>query len=69
MTQPPTSGRGPGEEPARDSGSPGGGSALRLEHHDQRADRLTPAAMPGNSASVVIRQSATAGKSGWRSQM
>jgi uncharacterized protein DUF222 len=24
MTQPPTSGRGPGEEPARDSGSPGG---------------------------------------------
>jgi hypothetical protein len=25
MTQLPTSGRGPGEEPARDSGSPGGG--------------------------------------------
>ena len=24
MTQPPASGRGPGEEPARDSGSPGG---------------------------------------------
>src|SRR5579872_4295578 len=27
MTQPPTSGRGPGEEPARDSGSPGGSAA------------------------------------------
>ena len=27
MTQPPISGRGPGEEPARDSGSPGGGAA------------------------------------------
>ena len=27
MTQPPTSGRGPAEEPARDSGSPGGGAA------------------------------------------
>ena len=26
MAQPPTSGRGPGEEPARDSGSPGGGT-------------------------------------------
>ena len=27
MTQPPISGRGPGEEPARDSGSPGGSTA------------------------------------------
>src|SRR5271166_3040496 len=27
MTQPPISGRGPGEEPARDSGSPGGAAA------------------------------------------
>jgi len=28
MTQPPTPGRGPGEEPARDSGSPGGSAAV-----------------------------------------
>ena len=27
MTQPPTSGRGPAEEPARDSGPPGGSAA------------------------------------------
>ena len=36
MTQPPTSGRGPGEEPARDSGSPGGATPAPDGHRDPR---------------------------------
>ena len=49
--------------------APAGRTPLRLEHDHQRADRLTSATIPGNSARVVIRQSATSGMSGCRSQM
>jgi hypothetical protein len=49
MTQPPTSGRGPGEEPARDSGSPGGSAAgpgrdprLARFAHDGPGDTCAP---------------------------
>ena len=44
MTQPPISGRGPGEEPARDSGSPGGSAAVP---GCQRDPRLTGFAQDG----------------------
>ena len=36
MTQPPTSGRGPGEEPARDFGLPGGSAAASGKQRDPR---------------------------------
>ena len=40
MTQPPTSGRGPGEEPARDSGSPGGATPAPDGYRDPRLARF-----------------------------
>src|ERR1700749_1907036 len=45
MTQPPTSGPGPGEEPARDSGSPGG--SVPAPGRDPRLARFTHDG-PGN---------------------
>jgi Domain of unknown function (DUF222) len=51
MTQPPTSGRGPGEEPARDSGSSGGSDAVP---DGQPPASTRPARGPGPGGSDAV---------------
>ena len=52
MTQPPTSGRGPAEEPARDSGAPGGSAAAPDDGQPPASNRPAREPGPGGSASA-----------------
>ena len=55
MAQPPTSGRGPGEEPARDSGSPGS-DAAGPDGQPPASNRPAREPGPGGSASAPAAQ-------------